>query len=197
MASSASAGRAESGPSALVDSVAGAEADDMTTDATHLLRATHDALRPGIDAVRRAADAVGRAPTDEVDRLVDAVCTFFLDELIPHAVAEDRVLYPAIDRILGAVGASWPMRRDHVELGHLVDRLRALRHHGRDGGEHDRVELSRVLYALDSLVRLHLAKEEELYLPLLDERADEPWVAALADVMAAVVESERTAHAPA
>jgi iron-sulfur cluster repair protein YtfE (RIC family) len=168
----------------------------MTTSATEVLRATHAAFAPGIDMLRQAADAVGVAPDDVVDRLLDRVHTFFAEEVVPHAVAEDRVLYPAIERILGVPGSTAPMRRDHVELGRLVDRLDALRaENAVDSSGPHHAELRRVLHALDGLIRLHLAKEEELYLPLLDEQADEPWVAVLSEVMTAVVDSERALSA--
>jgi len=129
--------------------------------------------------------------------LVNIAYEFLVDELVPHAVAEDRVLYPAVDRIVGASGATWSMRRDHVELGRLIDRLAALRTVADSLCQAHQAALRQVLYAIDGLVRLHLAKEEELYLPLLEERVDEPWVAALADVMAAVVAVERDLRVPA
>lgn len=169
----------------------------MTTGATDVLRAAHESFRPGIAVVRRAADAVGELPLEEVDVLVDLAYEFLVVELVPHAVAEDRVLYPAVDRIVGAVGATWSMRRDHVELGRLIDRLAALRAGDDSRGRTHQADLRQVLYAIEGLVRLHLAKEEELYLPLLEERMDEPWVAALADVMAAVAADERAVRVPA
>lgn len=169
----------------------------MTTAAADVLRATHQWLQAGIETVRHAADAIGVAPTEEVDLLVDLAYDFLVDELVPHAVADDRVLYPAVDRIVGSAGATWTMRRDHLELGRLIDRLATLRGVGDSRGRAHQSELRKVLYSIDGLVRLHLAKEEELYLPLLDERMDEPWVAALADVMAAVVAAERDLQVPA
>lgn len=179
------------------DANIGHKLPDMTTAATEVLRAAHESFRPGIEAVRLAGDAVGATPAEEADILVDLAYEFLVNELVPHAVAEDRVLYPAVDRIVGAAGATWTMRRDHVELGRLIDRLATLRAVDDGRARAHQSELRKVLYSIDGLVRLHLAKEEELYLPLLDERMDEPWVAALADVMAAVVAVERDLQVPA
>lgn len=169
----------------------------MTTAATDVLRAAHESFRPGIAAVRRAADAVGAAPAEEVDLLVGIAYDFLIDELVPHAVAEDRVLYPAVDRIVGAAGATWSMRRDHLELGKLIDRLTALRGVADQRCETHQAALRQVLYAIEGLIRLHLAKEEEIYFPLLEEQVDETWVAALADVMVAVADAERAIRVPA
>jgi len=35
---------------------------------------------------------------------------------LPHARAEDEVLYPVVEEILGATGATATMSRDHVEI---------------------------------------------------------------------------------
>ena len=70
------------------------------------------------------------------------------------------------------------MSCDHVEIGRLTEELRSLRSHlvgGSMGAEEERA-LRRILYGLSALVRVHFAKEEEVYLPLLDARltAEEP-----------------------
>jgi Hemerythrin HHE cation binding domain len=64
------------------------------------------------------------------------------------------------------------MSRDHVEVGRLTDELASLRSElSRPTlGEAPAKALRRVLYGLYALVKLHFAKEEEIYLPLLDAR---------------------------
>jgi hypothetical protein len=64
------------------------------------------------------------------------------------------------------------MRRDHVEVGRLTQELEALRH-GLTGAALDSGQAKaprRVLYGLYTLVKVHFAKEEVVYLPLLDAR---------------------------
>jgi iron-sulfur cluster repair protein YtfE (RIC family) len=133
---------------------------------TEPLRAEHRHLLPHVDQLAAAGDAVGNVPADEVQTQVETAYRFLTEHLIPHATAEDRVLYPEIDRLLGVRGetrATDTMRRDHVEVVRLTERLGELR-----GGAVDERELRRVLYGLHALVSLHFAKEEEVYLPLLD-----------------------------
>lgn len=139
---------------------------------TQPLRDEHEELRPHIERLRQAAEAVDTVPTAALRTLVDEVNGFLVHHLIPHAQAEDAALYPVVARLMGAPEATATMRRDHVEVGRLVEELGALRGQLTDL-THDRAkveELRRVLYALYAVVRLHFAKEEEVYLPLLEAR---------------------------
>lgn len=70
---------------------------------------------------------------------------------------------------MGAPAATATMTRDHVEVGRLTDELGTLRAGGDDSAA-NQIEARRLLYGLYALLRVHFAKEEEIYLPLLDER---------------------------
>lgn len=119
-------------------------------------------------------------PDGELHELVDDAYHFLIGHLIPHATAEDEVLYPKVDELLGGRGETRPtdtMRRDHVEVGRLTETLGRLRER-LGGGElepGEERELRATLYGLHALVGLHFAKEDEVYLPLLDRElgADE------------------------
>ncbi len=139
---------------------------------TQPLRDEHEELRPHIERLRQAAEAVGPAPTAVLRTLVDEVYGFLVHHLIPHAQAEDAALYPVVARLMGAPEATATMRRDHVEVGRLVEELGSLRDQLTDPTyDQATVEaLRRVLYGLYAVVRLHFAKEEEVYLPLLEAR---------------------------
>ncbi|MFE1786180.1 hemerythrin domain-containing protein [Streptomyces sp. NPDC059506] len=139
------------------------------------LRAEHRELLPKIEALASAAEAVGTAPPQEQRKKVDESYAFLTRELIPHAVAEDEVLYAKVDSVIGTADRTRPtdtMRRDHAEVVALTEDLGRLRDRLRAGTLHpaDQKELRRVLYALNAVVDLHFAKEEEVYLPLLDRR---------------------------
>jgi iron-sulfur cluster repair protein YtfE (RIC family) len=145
--------------------------------ATEPLRQEHRALLPHIDQILATADAIGAVPIARSRRAVGAVHAFLVEHLLPHARAEDAVLYPLVGKLMGAPEATATMRRDHVEVGRLTDelgRLLARLDAGVDSAEVER-NLRRVLYGLHAVVTLHFAKEEEVYLPLLDARlsADE------------------------
>lgn len=117
---------------------------------------------------------------DEVDRTL----TFLTSHLLPHASAEERVLYPAVAAALGAPDATATMLRDHVEIRRLIEGLR--RHRDEIGTAvlpAARHELERILYALHAVLSLHIAKEDELYLPLLAATLDGAASAALLGAM--------------
>ncbi|MBI2324356.1 MAG: hemerythrin domain-containing protein [Chloroflexi bacterium] len=132
---------------------------------TEPLRAEHRELLPHIEALRTAADHVGTVPAVTLRTEVDVAYAFLTEHLIPHAMAEDEVLYPEVGRALGALGATATMSRDHVAVVELIDELGVLRH----APDEHASELRRVLYGLHALVMTHFGKEEAIYLPLLDE----------------------------
>ena len=139
---------------------------------TQPLRDEHSELLPHVESLRATADSVGEASLDELRRAVDAAYDFLSGHLIPHAQAEERALYPVVGRVLGAREATATMVRDHVEVGRLTEELAALRARLADRALDDAQAkaLRRVLYGLYALLKVHFAKEEEVYLPILDER---------------------------
>lgn len=140
--------------------------------ATQPLRDEHRELLPHIESLRTAADAVGDASPDALRAAVTESHEFLAHHLIPHAEAEERALYPVVDRVLGAPEATNTMSRDHVEVGRLTDELRDLLVAIGTGAPTtaQAKDLQRVLYGLYALVKVHFAKEEEVYLPILDQR---------------------------
>lgn len=146
-----------------------------TTEATitEPFRAEHRELLPRVEALAEAAGVVGSAPIGELRERVEGAYHFLAAHLIPHATAEDEVLYPQVDELLGARGetrSTDTMRRDHVEVGRLTDELGRLRERLAEGPlePFEERELRAILYGLYAVVGLHFAKEEEVYLPLLD-----------------------------
>ncbi|HWL35551.1 MAG TPA: hemerythrin domain-containing protein [Frankiaceae bacterium] len=137
--------------------------------ATDPLRDEHRALLPLIEDIRIAAEAADVISRSTLVAEIDAVLRFLTGHLVPHARAEEAALYPAVERVLGAPGATATMTRDHVEVGRLVEELTAERDALAGGAGPDRVRaVQRLLYGLYAVLRLHFAKEEEVYLPLLD-----------------------------
>lgn len=139
---------------------------------TEPIREEHRHLLPRIDELRTAAEAVGSAPAAELRSLVERAHSFLLHDLIPHAEAEDRALYPAVARAMGSPDATRTMTRDHVEVKALTDELGRVvgRIEGDPVPDEVAADARRILFGLHALVRVHFAKEEEIYLPILDER---------------------------
>jgi hemerythrin-like domain-containing protein len=157
------------------------------------LRDEHQELLPHIEEIRVVADAVGTVPPEELHRRISGVSAFLRDHLIPHAKAEEAVLYPEVERAMGAPRATAPMSRDHVEvvaltgaLDEIADRL--------DGGDTSGAVLTdarRVLYGLYALVELHFTEEEEIYVPVLEEALDAEHARTMFDRMEAAAAAAR------
>ena len=137
---------------------------------TQPLRDEHKELLPHIEMLRKVADGIGEVPFASLKQGVDEAYAFLTHHLLPHAQAEERALYPVVGRLMGAQEATATMSRDHVEVGRLTEELGTLRSHLVDASVDESQEkaLRRVLYSLSAVVTVHFAKEEEIYLPILD-----------------------------
>lgn len=135
-------------------------------------RDEHRELLPEITALRTTADSIGSVAPDELALAVADRLRFLDEHLRPHALAEDEVLYPEVARVMGSADSTATMRRDHVGVMELTEELQRMSEALHDGLVDDRraADLRRVLYGLFAVVSLHFAKEEEVYLPLLEER---------------------------
>jgi iron-sulfur cluster repair protein YtfE (RIC family) len=139
---------------------------------TSPLREEHKELLPHVEQLRTVADSVGETAFESLRHSLDEIDVFLTHHLLPHAQAEERALYPVVGKLMGVSQATATMSRDHIEIARLIEELESLRSRLLDKtpGTTDERDLRRVLYGLYAVVKLHFAKEEEIYLPLLDAR---------------------------
>lgn len=142
----------------------------MTTLPTEPIRREHLELIPHIRELDQAAAEAHewsrQVASDRLYHLVD----FLEGHLLPHARAEEDILYPAIDQAMGAPNATATMRVDHDEIADRVGRLRETVSAALDtwpDQEHTSA-VARQLAALAAIILLHFRKEEEVLLPVLD-----------------------------
>src|SRR5512143_3408304 len=164
---------------------------------TQPLREEHKELLPHIERILQVAEKIGEAPVDEIRGGVEEVYNFLAFSLKPHAEAEEAALYPVVQKVLGSPDSTKTMSRDHVEVGRYIEELAALRN-GLAGKELAAVQvkaLRRVLYGVYALVHVHFAKEEEVYLPILDQRLTPQSALEMFEAMeAAAHEAKHAAH---
>jgi iron-sulfur cluster repair protein YtfE (RIC family) len=136
------------------------------------LRAEHADLQRGVADLARAAAQVSDWSVPDAPDQLRHVRGFLYSRLLPHAEAEEAVLYPLMDKVMGARGATATMVADHREIHRRMDAVAALADAvGQGPPRESEVEALREhLYGLWAIVRLHLEKEEQLLFPLLDER---------------------------
>jgi heavy metal translocating P-type ATPase len=140
----------------------------------------HEAIRADIEEVRAAADALDSMEAAVAMARVRRACLLLVTEVGPHEEAEQRTLYPALDRLFGGTDVTATMSRAHAEIAHQIRRLSQLLDDIGPGlpDEADLAELRGLLYGLYAILRLHTAQEEESYLSLGDD-ITVPEVAAL------------------
>ncbi len=143
----------------------------MTT-LTQPLTDEHRELFPQVEHIREVAECLDGAPNCDPHQTIDGVYDFLAYHLIPHAQAEDAALYPAVQKALGSAGATATMSRDHVEVGRYIDELKTYKTRlaERPLTAVEIKELRRVLYGTYALLKVHFAKEEEVYLPILEKQ---------------------------
>ncbi len=161
---------------------------------TQPLRDEHKELLPHIELLRTTADTIGEASIASLRRSVDEAIAFLTHHLLPHAQAEERALYPVVGRLMGAPEATATMSRDHDEVGRLTGELESLRSRLDNASmdESNEQALRRVLYGLYALVKVHFAKEEEVYLPVLDARLTAEEAAQMFEVMERAAQEARS-----
>lgn len=140
---------------------------EARSDPAALIRVEHAELGAHLDHLRALADEVETADEEALRARLARVAAFLRDGILPHAAVEETTVYPAVDRLLRALGgATATMTLEHEQIGVRVHELERLaRAEGYD--ETTRAELRRSLVALEAVLRGHFEKEERLYVPLL------------------------------
>lgn len=135
-------------------------------DPADVIRAEHRGLMAGVADLSRLAGAAGALDADQLRTEVETTIGFLQGELLPHAAAEERLVYPAVERVLRARGgATNSMALDHRRIEKLTSDLAQTAMVPRE--EMNREDAKRLLQALSAVVGLHFDKEEEDYLPHL------------------------------
>lgn len=137
------------------------------------LREDHRRIRAQLaENVRRALE---RGTRDDLNALL----ALLQGDLLSHARAEQTDFYPAVDRVVRDHGrATATMEIDHekiaqhvTRIAEAVERLRTVK--DRMPRMEARTELREALLRLDTLLEVHLEKEERVYVPLLEKHLSE------------------------
>jgi uncharacterized protein (DUF2249 family)/iron-sulfur cluster repair protein YtfE (RIC family) len=136
--------------------IASTEEDAQAADAV----VQHHAQMAG-ELTLRVETLVAAAATGEAERATagrDALVKWCTDELVPHALAEEKAMYPAAQAMAEGRLLVAGMLAEHEVITGLVDRIA-------DAG--DPVRAAAAATALKEVFDSHLAKENDLVLPLL------------------------------
>ena len=128
---------------------------------TEPFRREHEELLAHIEHIGQAAREVARLERGERELLVGRIVEFLRRTLIPHAKAEEDVLYPEWAKLVGFANAAVPMVHDHEAIVERIERLE-------QAGVDDVDTLQELLYGLHALISVHFRKEEDIQLPAFD-----------------------------
>lgn len=128
---------------------------------TEPFRREHEQLLSHIEHLRLAAREVAGLDRGGRELLVGRIVEFLQGTLVPHAKAEEQVLYPEWAKLVGFPQAAAPMVHDHEAI---VERAKRL-----EQADVDDVDtLQELLYGLHALISVHFRKEEDIQLPTFD-----------------------------
>ena len=128
---------------------------------TEPFRREHEALLEHIEHLAHAAREIPQLSAEERDVLRARILGFLHATLLPHAKAEEEILYPQWAKLVGFPEAAVPMVHDHEAIVARIERLEA-------ANIDDVDTLQELLYGLYALVSVHFRKEEDLQLPAFD-----------------------------
>ena len=129
--------------------------------ATEPFRQEHQELLEHIEHLAAAARELPTLSEAERELLRARVLGFLRGTLIPHARAEEEVLYPEWAELVGFADAAIPMVHDHEAIVARIDQLADTEIANVD-------KLQELLYGLYALISVHFRKEEDVQLPVLD-----------------------------
>jgi iron-sulfur cluster repair protein YtfE (RIC family) len=134
--------------------------------ATDAFREEHAELLEHIEQLRTVAARLPGMSPAERGAALQPIVDFLRGSLVPHAEAEEHVLYPAVAAVLGDPEATATMISDHRAIVSRIEALTATEPADVD-------QLQELLYGLYALLIVHFHKEEDDYLPLLEKRPPE------------------------
>jgi iron-sulfur cluster repair protein YtfE (RIC family) len=155
---------------------------------TEPFRREHEELKSHIEHIAQAARELPHLETAEREAAVERILGFLWGTLVPHARAEEEVLYPEWAKLLGFEAAAVPMVHDHEAIVARIERLE------RAGVDDDVDTLQELLYGLYALIGVHFRKEEDIQLPAFDAAPPEVTESVLERMEAVAGHAHEHAH---
>jgi hypothetical protein len=137
----------------------------MKPSIARALREEHLALMAGLDRLREIADALDDATQDAAIALIGEANGLVAQRIVEHERLDETSVYPGLAKYLQDEHGLSAMSRAHREILHLA-RLLARLSEGLAPEDADRYlirDAQRVIEAIESLVRIHSAQEDDIY----------------------------------
>ena len=129
----------------------------------------HERIREHVDRLPALADMLEQRPVPpEFAVRFAKEYDFITGTLWPHVEVVETNVYPELERLMQNRHSMAPMRREHVELGKLIESMGTYTSRVGSGslGPIDALGLRRLIIQFYALVKTHVGEEEE-YLRVL------------------------------
>jgi len=129
------------------------------------LHRNHLALIGGLDRLRSIADALDDAGPESGAALIAEANDIIARQIVAHERADETSVYPSLARFLPDHHGLGAMSRAHREILHLA-RLLGRVVEDLPAEKVDRYlirDAQRIIEAIETLVRMHTAQEEDIY----------------------------------
>ncbi|CCD86077.1 putative Cation-transporting ATPase [Bradyrhizobium sp. ORS 285] len=129
------------------------------------LRHDHQALLRGLDRLRAIVDALDEASPEQAISLIVEANALVQDQVVAHERDDEGSVYPRLARLLQDSHGLSAMSRAHREILHLA-RLLGRVVEDLPSEKVDRYlirDAQRVVEAIETLVRMHTAQEDDIY----------------------------------
>ena len=127
------------------------------------MRSEHERIERGsLDRLRDIADALDAADSDRGTALIGEADQIVREAIVRHEMADEHEIFPGLRGQSAALSA---MSRAHREILHLARLLGKLAAEAGAGGADAYLlrDAQRVIEAIEALVRMHNAQEEDIY----------------------------------
>jgi hypothetical protein len=128
---------------------------------TESFHTAHTEMRGHADALRDLAEHLPDLAHAERRVAQARIIELLRSRVEPHTKLDEWLLYPAVADRLGDPLVTASMNYDHLAIRDWISKIESA-----DPG--DTARLQRLLYGLDALIRVHVWKEEELFLASLE-----------------------------
>ncbi|MBX9741580.1 MAG: heavy metal translocating P-type ATPase [Beijerinckiaceae bacterium] len=130
-----------------------------------MLRQQHQDLDASLDRLREIADALDDSDPQSSVSLIAEASRITADRIVPHEHADEARVYPRLARFLPDGPGLGAMSRAHREIIHLARLLQRLAGDltPADADRYLIRDAQRAIEAIEALVRMHNAQEEDIY----------------------------------
>ena len=137
----------------------------MPADAAVTLRQDHERMEMALDRLREIADGLDTAEGQSAVTLILEADDIVSRQIVEHEREDERAVYPQVSKFLADRHGLGAMSRAHREIIHRARLLRRLANNlSPEDADHYLIrDAQRVIEAIEALVRIHNAQEEDIY----------------------------------